>query len=283
MKCGVTTYIWSAEFTREQLSVLPVLAERGFDGIELPVFRPGGFETRYIREALDANGLQCTAGAVLLPGFSLVTEDATVRQQSLNNVRDIIHVVADLGADIVAGPLYTPVGELPGRRRTADEWKRAIDAYQQLTPTLEADGVTLAIEPLNRFETYFLNTMDDGVALCEAVNHPRVGLLFDTFHANIEAKDVAAALVRGGKHVKYIHTSENDRGTPGSGHVDWPGVFRAVETLGYDGWLTIESFGFSLGDLSAAAAIWRDIETTPEAIAFDGVAFLKQQVPQLRR
>lgn len=283
MKCGVTTYIWSAEFTREQLSVLPVLAEKGFDGIELPVFRPSGFETRYIREALAASDLRCTVGAVLLPGFSLVTEDVTVRQQSLNNVRDIIHVVADLGADIVAGPLYTPVGELPGRRRTAEEWKRAIDAYQQLTPTLDADGVTLAIEPLNRFETYFLNTMEDGVALCDAVNHPRVGLLFDTFHANIEAKDVAAALVRGGRHVKYIHTSENDRGTPGSGHVDWPGVFRAVEAIGYDGWLTIESFGFSLGDLSAAAAIWRDIETTPEAIAFDGVAFLKQQVPQLRR
>jgi D-psicose/D-tagatose/L-ribulose 3-epimerase len=279
----VTSYIWSAEFTRAQLSVLPVLAERGFDGIELPVFRPAGFETRYIRDALAANNLQCTAGAVLLPGFSLVTDDAAIRKRSLDTVRDIIHVVADLGADVVAGPLYTPVGELPGRRRTTDEWKRAIDSYQALAPTLEADGVTLAIEPLNRFETYFLNTMEDGVRLCEAVSHPRVGLLFDTFHANIESKDVAAALVHGGRHVKYIHTSENDRGTPGSGHVDWPGVFRAVEAIGYDGWLTIESFGFSLGDLSAAAAIWRDIEATPEAIAFDGVAFLRQQVPRLRR
>jgi D-psicose/D-tagatose/L-ribulose 3-epimerase len=279
----VTSYIWSAEFTRAQLSVLPVLAERGFDGIELPVFRPAGFETRYIRDALAANNLQCTAGAVLLPGFSLVTDDADIRRRSLEIVRDIIHVVADLGADMVAGPLYTPVGELPGRRRTDDEWKRAIDSYQALAPTLEADGVTLAIEPLNRFETYFLNTIEDGVRLCEAVGHPRVGLLFDTFHANIEAKDVAAALLHGGRHVKYIHTSENDRGTPGSGHVDWPGVFRAIEAIGYDGWLTIESFGFSLGDLSAAAAIWRDIEATPEAIAFDGVAFLRQQVPRLRR
>ena len=283
MKCGVTTYIWGAEFTRAQLPLLPKLAAHGFDGIEIPVFRPAEFETHYIREALVQNGLAMTASAVLLPGFSLVSDDAAVRQQSLNNIRDIIHVVADLGGDVVAGPLYTPVGQLPGRRRTTDEWHRAVEAYQTLGSTLDADGVTLAIEPLNRFETYFLNTIDDGVALCEAVDHPRVGLLFDTFHANIEAKDVAGALLKGGRHVKYIHTSENDRGTPGSGHVDWPGVFGAIETIGYDGWLTIEGFGFALGDLSAAAAIWRDIEPTPDAIAFDGVAFLKENVPQLRR
>lgn len=283
MKCGVTTYIWGAEFTRAQLPVLPRLAAAGFDGIELPVFRPAGFETRYIRDALAEHGLACAVSAVLLPELSFVSDDAGVRQRSIAQVRDIIHVAADLGSEVVAGPLYTPVGQLPGRRRTADEWKRAIEAYHAVGQTLEADDVTLAIEPLNRFETYFLNTIDDGIRLCEAVNHPRIGLLFDTFHANIEEKDVARALVAADRHVKYIHTCENDRGTPGTGHVDWPGVFRAIATMGYDGWLTIESFGFALGDLSAAAAIWRDIEVTPDAIAFDGVAFLKENVPQLRR
>jgi D-psicose/D-tagatose/L-ribulose 3-epimerase len=283
VKCGVTTYIWGAEFTPAQLPVLPKLAAAGFDGIELPIFRPAGFDTGFVRRALAEHDLACAASAVLLPGLSLVSDDPFVRQQSLNTLRDIVHVAADIGADVVAGPVYTPVGELPGRRRTADEWHRAIEAYQRLGETLAADDVTLAIEPLNRFETYFLNTIDDGVALCEAVNHPRVGLLFDTFHANIESKDVAAALVRGGRHVKYVHMSENDRGTPGTGHVDWAGVFKALGAIGYDGWLTIESFGFALGDLSAAAAIWRDIEPTPDEIAFEGVAFLKHNVPHLRR
>jgi D-psicose/D-tagatose/L-ribulose 3-epimerase len=275
---GVTTYIWSAEFTPAQLPVLPRLKRGGFDGLEIPVFRPAGFETGYIRKALDDHGLACTASAVLLPGFSLVSGDADVRRKSLAHVRDIIHVVSDLGGTIVAGPLYAPVGDLPGRRRTPDEWQRAIEAYQDLGSTLDADNVILAIEPLNRFETYFLNTVTDGVALCEAVAHPKVGLLFDTFHANIEAKHIPAAVREAGRHIKYFHTSENDRGTPGTGHVDWPGVFDALEAIGYDGWLTIESFGFALGDLSAAAAIWRDIEATPEAIAFDGVAFLKRSL-----
>lgn len=176
------------------------------------------------------------------------------------------------------GPLYSPVGYLPGRRRTVDEWKWAVDCYQSLGPVLAQTGVTIAIEPLNRFETYFLNTAEDAVALCDQIGHPNVGILFDTFHANIEEKDIAQAYRIVGKHLKHVHTCENDRGIPGTGHVDWPGVFQALRDLKYDAWLTIESFGFSLGELSAAASIWRDIAPTPASIAFEGVKFLKQNV-----
>jgi len=108
------------------------------------------------------------------------------------------------------------------------------------------------------------------------VGHPRVGVLFDTFHANIEEKDIADGFRAVGRHLKHVHTCENDRGIPGSGHVDWPGVRRALSDVGYDGWLTIESFGFALGDLSAAAAIWRDIESSPDVIAFEGIKFLRE-------
>jgi sugar phosphate isomerase/epimerase len=120
----------------------------------------------------------------------------------------------------------------------------------------------LCIEPLNRFETFFLNTTADAVALCEAVGHPRVGILWDTFHANIEEKNLGEMVKLGGVHIKHVHTCENDRGVPGTGHVDWPGVFQALVSIGYDGWLTIESFGFALGDLAAAALFggtWRPI------------------------
>ena len=114
--------------------------------------------------------------------------------------------------------------------------------------------------------------------LVEQVGHPRVRILFDTFHANIEEKSIPEGYRLLGKRLKHVHTCENDRGIPGTGHVDWPGVFAALRDVGYDGWLTIESFGFMLGDLSAAAAIWRDIAPTPESIAFDGVAFLRRML-----
>lgn len=278
MKFGVTAYIWAAEFTAAQLPILPRLRERGFDGIEIPVFRPEAFDAPAIRRGLERDAMQCEVSAALVAGLSLASDDAEVRRKTVAHVTRIIETAAELGASIVAGPLYTPVGWLPGRRRTTDEWKRVVEAYQMLAPVLVSHGVTIAIEPLNRFETYFLNTVADGLALCDAIASPRVGLLFDTFHANIEEKDVAQACRAVRPHLKHVHTSENDRGTPGSGHVDWVGVFAALREQQYDGWLTIESFGFALGDLSAAASIWRDIEADPELIAFDGVRFLREQM-----
>jgi D-psicose/D-tagatose/L-ribulose 3-epimerase len=174
--------------------------------------------------------------------------------------------------------MYSPVGYLPGRRRTPEEWKRAVDFYRELGPVLARHGVTLALEPLNRFETFFLNTAADAAALAVEVGHPNIGLLIDTFHSNIEEKSVADAYRVAGPYLRHVHTCENDRGTPGSGHVEWDGVFRALRELRYDGWLTIESFGFSLGGISAAASIWRDLAPTPDSIAWEGVEFLKQQV-----
>ncbi len=158
------------------------------------------------------------------------------------------------------------------------EWKWAVECYQSLGPVLERHGVTVALEPLNRFETYFLNTAADAVALCDAIGHPNVGILFDTFHANIEEKDIGRAYRAVAKHLKHVHTCENDRGIPGSGHVEWNDVFAALREAKYDGWLTIESFGFALGELSAAASIWRDIEPSPELIAWEGVKFLKRNM-----
>ncbi|MGI8744934.1 MAG: sugar phosphate isomerase/epimerase family protein [Bryobacteraceae bacterium] len=198
-----------------------------------------------------------------------------MRQKTQAHLRDCVRVAAETGAKIIAGPLYSPVGYLPGRRRTEDEWNWAVDCYQSLSGTLRSYEMTIAVEPLNRFETYFLNTAADAVALAAAINHPNVGLLFDTFHANIEEKDVAAALRSVAPYLKHLHACENDRGIPGSGHTDWQGVFRALRDLHYEGWVTIESFGFSLGELSVAASIWRDLAPTAEAIAFEGVEFLR--------
>ncbi len=278
MKFGVNTFIWTASFDRSHLPLLPVIKEHGFDGIEVSLFRPVDFAAADIRRGLRENALECTVCSVLTGGLSVISEDAAVRRDTLSHMKDCVKATADVGAGLIAGPLYSPVGYLPGRRRTADEWNWAVECYQQLGPVLESHGVEVAIEPLNRFETYFLNTAEDAVALCEAIRHPRVGILFDTFHANIEEKNLGHAFRKVGPHLKHVHTCENDRGIPGSGHVEWNDVFEALRAVNYDRWLTIESFGFALGELSAAASIWRDIAPTPESIAFEGVKFLKRHM-----
>ncbi|HYP13488.1 MAG TPA: sugar phosphate isomerase/epimerase [Bryobacteraceae bacterium] len=278
MKFGVNTFIWAAEFDKSNLPLLPAIKQNGFDGVEVPLFRPESFAAADSRRGLEENGLECTVCSVLVHGLSLISDDAEVRRKTVAHLKSVIETAAEATAATIAGPLYSPVGYLPGRRRTEDEWKWAIEGYQAIGDTLAANNVTLAIEPLNRFETYFLNTAADAAALCDAVDHPNVGILFDTFHANIEEKDIAQGYRTVGRHLKHVHTCENDRGTPGSGHVEWPAVFQALRDLRYDGWLTIESFGFALGELSAAASIWRDIEKNPESIAFEGIKFLKKNV-----
>ena len=278
MKFGINAFLWTANFGPDHFNLLPQIREHGFDGIEVALIRPADFRAAEIRRALEKNNLECTVCSVVPSELSLISDDKSVVAKTVAHLRECVKATAEAGATYIAGPLYSPVGFLPGRRRNQDEWQRAVESYQQLGATLAENKVHVCIEPLNRFETYFLNTTADAVRFCAEVNHPNVGILWDTFHANIEEKAPAQALRSTGKYLKHVHTCENDRGTPGSGHVNWPGIFAALHDLKYHSWLTIESFGFALGDLSAAASIWRDLAQKPEDIAWDGVKFLKASV-----
>jgi len=276
MKFGVNLFIWTANFDETHLPLLPRIRAAGFDGVEAPMYKGRDFAVAEMRKGLAETGMECTICSILVDGLSMISDDAGTRTKTVEQLRENIATAAEIGVKIIAGPLYAPVGYLAGRRRTEDEWKRAVDCWQQLGPWLAQHQVIAAIEPLNRFETFFLNTAEDAARFCDEVGHPNVGILFDTFHANIEEKSIADGYRTVARHLKHVHTCENDRGTPGSGHIEWAQVFQAIREIGYDGWLTIESFGSNLPEIAAAAAIWRDLATTPEAVAFDGVGFLRK-------
>ena len=275
MKFGINTLLWGAKVGGEDFARLPAIKAAGFDGIEVPIFDPGGFPAVALRRAVEREGLECTAVSIIPAGSGLGDADPAARRRAEDHMHAVLGRAAEAGIRLLSGPLYFPVGFLPGRRRTPDEWARAIESWQRLAPSAAAAGIEIGLEPLNRFETYFLNTAADGAAFCDAVGHPSVGLLIDTFHANIEEKTIGGALRAAGRHLKHLHTCENDRGVPGTGNVAWQEFFETVAELGYDRWLTIESFGFAAGALSAAAAIWRDLAPTAESIAFDGLRFLR--------
>ncbi len=276
MRFGVNTLLWTAAFDESHFPLLPKIAAAGFDGVEVTRFTFDGFPAAPVRRALADHGLACTMCTALTGTQSLITDDAALRGSTIDFLRRAIDCAAALGAEVLAGPFCAPVGFLPGRRREAGEWSRAVDGLQQLGPALDAAGVDLAVEPLNRFETFFLNTCADSAALCGEVGHPRVGVLFDTFHANIEEKSPPEALASLDGAVKHFHASENDRGTPGTGHVPWREVAAALRGTGYDRWVVIESFGSGIPEIAAAASIWRDLAATPSDIAWDGVKFLRR-------
>ena len=278
MKIGANTFLWGVHFGPDQFHRLPKIKEGGFDGIEFAVLDPAILPATQIRRELERVGLEATAVSVVPAGMHVGSSDAAVRTRTREHLAACIRQTAEAGAKLLSGPMYSPVGYLTGVRRTADEWKWAVDSWQALAPVAADAGVEIGIEPLNRFETYFLNTAADGARFCDDVGHPSIGLLFDTFHANIEEKTVGDALRSAAPHLKHLHTCENDRGTPGTGHVAWNEFFTTIKSIGYDRWMVIESFGFALGELSAAAAIWRDLAPTVDSIAFDGVKFLRAQL-----
>jgi D-psicose/D-tagatose/L-ribulose 3-epimerase len=275
MKFGINTLLWTAAFDKSHLDLLPQFREHGFDAVEIARFDFSDFPAAEVRRGIENAGLQCTFCSALTGSTSLVTEDADVRRRAREFLLEGIQRTAEIGAKTFIGPFCAPVGYLPGRRRTEAEWNCAVEELRTLVPALEEYDVVLAIEPLNRFETYFLNTIADGRRLCEQVGSSRVGILADTFHANIEEKEIGAAIRSLSQHLKHVHACENDRGIPGSGHIEWPSVVAALREMNYEGYVVIESFGSTIKEIAAAACIWRDLAPSSEAIAYDGLRFLK--------
>ena len=275
MKFGVNTMIWSGAI--DDSIPLEAIKNAGVDVIEVPVFNASDVPLEPLKQSLEEFGLECTFCSVNPPGKNPISDDAAVRAATVEHWKQVIRTAAEVGAELIAGPTYAPVGYLPGRRRNEEEWKWGVDFHQQLAPLLEETRVQLAIEPLNRFETYFINTVDDAVRFVEQVGSANIGILVDTFHANIEEKDVPGAYRACGRHLKHVHTCENDRGVPGTGHTDWKGVLTTLKETGYDKRLTIESFNSTIPELAAATAIWRDLAPAPDDIAFEGTKFLREQ------
>ena len=275
MQIGVNTLLWTAGFSEAHLPLIAKAKALGLDGIELATFDFASFPAAAARRELEAQqmpGILCSA---LVAGMSLATDDAALRAQSMAFLQAGVRATAEAGLSLFIGPFCSAVGYLPGRRRTDEEWKRCVDGLQELGRYSEGFNVRIAVEPLNRFETFFLNTAADAKRLCEEVAHPNIGVLYDTFHANIEEKNQADAIRLLGKHIFHVHTCENDRGIPGSGPIDWPGVIGALKEIGYDDWLVIESFGPGIKEIAAAACIWRDLAAQPDDIPAIGARNLR--------
>ncbi len=274
MRIGVSAFAWTVDFGEAHLEVLPKMREHGLTAFEIPMFVPAKLPAAKIRRAMEANDLACSVCAILPAGINPIDAEAETRKKSLAHLAACVEAAAEMGAKLIGGPVYGPIGYLPGHRRSAQEWNWAADCFQSLTSTLEAHGITLAIEPVNRSESHFLNTAKDARVLCDTINHPQVGVTIDTFHANIEEKNLVDAIRSLGGRLKHIHASENDRGLLGSGHVDFPAIVSALRTLDYRGCLMIEGFGYSKDERHAPGALWADTSVSPEDIAFDGSAYL---------
>jgi D-psicose/D-tagatose/L-ribulose 3-epimerase len=277
MKTGINLLLWTPFVTDEHFPILEKLKAAGYDGAEIPLFSGEPDHYQKVGKALKDNGLASTACTVMPDEeHNPISADPKHRQGGVDYLKWVIDCCEAFGAEVLCGPFYQPLGTFTGVPPTAEEKQRAAEVHQEVAAYAQKAGVVLAVECLNRFECYFLNTIDDGAAYAKQVGHPGFGVMYDAFHANIEEKDPIGCITKNLDMIRHVHVSENDRGTPGKGHVPFDKIFKALRAGGYDQWLTIEAFGRSLPELAATTCVWRDLSASAEECYGDGLKMIKE-------
>jgi len=276
---GASTFIWVSPFTTADFALGYKVKEMGYDILEVAVEQKELIDWEKLKKVAAETGLQITISGAFGSDRDISSDDPAVREQGLNYIIDCVKIAANMDSPIFTGPVYSAVGKT---RLVSEEQKKQERAWciENLLKAgqVAADyGVLIGVEPLNRFETDMINTVDQALALVNEINHPNIKISLDTFHNNIEEKNIPAAIRRIGKNLLcHVQGNESDRGTPGTGHLDWLGVKDALTDIGYEGAVVIETFGAPSKELAKAACIWRPLANSADELASEGLAFFKQ-------
>lgn len=278
MRFGVNTWVWVSPLTTEELKKLaPMVKSIGFDWIEVPFESLNDLDFAEGAKIIRDHDLGVSACAAMSPDRDLIHPDTTIQQNGMDYIRGCVDAAQTLGATNLVGPIYSAVGRV--WQQTPDERARDVDTLvknlRELAGYAGDHGVVLGIEPLNRFETSFINLASQAIEVIDRVDHPACKIMLDTFHMNIEEKSLGNAIRAVGSRLCHFHACENDRGAPGSGNVTWNDVKQALRDIGYDGPVVIESFTNKVKSIARAAAIWRPFEASQDALAQNGLNFLK--------
>ncbi|MBA3314093.1 MAG: sugar phosphate isomerase/epimerase [Planctomycetota bacterium] len=276
MKYGMNLLLWTGDVTEEHFPLLEKIKGWGYDGVELPFFDLT--PERYVKvgKKLDDLGLERTAVTICTDDENPIGEAPALRKAGLERLKKAVDCCAAAGCTHLVGPIHSAIGRFTGQGRTTDEWNWAKETLSQAADHAKANNVMLVFEYLNRFECYFANCAADAAKFTREVNHPNLKMMYDTFHANIEEKGITEAIRTCADQMVHVHISENDRSTPGEGHVHWDETFKALKEVNYDGWLMIEAFGLALPEIAAATKIWRRMFPNEEHLATKGLAFMKR-------
>lgn len=277
MKYGMNLLLWTGELNDGLLPVLEQLKKIGYDGVEIPLFN---LDLDYAAwgKKLDNLGLKRTAVTIRNETDNPISPDASVRAKGVELNKKTLDCAAAVGAETLLGPFHSAIGVFSGAGRTENEWAWGVESMRASAEHAGKVGVMLAVEPLNRFECYFLNAQADAAEFCRQVNHSHCRMMYDTFHANIEEKNIGKAINDIQDMMCHVHISENDRSTPGQGDIKWDETFDALAAVKYDGWMVIEAFGSSLPEIAAATKIWRKMYNTELQLAEEGFNFMKAAV-----
>lgn len=279
MLFGASTFIWVSPFSTANIDLLTKVKNMGYDIIEIAVEDTRIIDWKLIKDIARDLDLKITISGAFGPERDISSTDSVFREIGKQYIIDCIRIAGEMESTVFGGPVYSAVGKT---RIVSDEQKKqerawCVDILKEVSQIAGDSGVTLGLEPLNRFETDMVNTVDQALSILDEVGNPNLKIVLDTFHSNIEEKDIPASIRKIGKDLLcHVQGNESDRGTPGTGHLEWQGIQEALTDIGYDGAVVIETFGQPSKELARAACIWRPLANSADELAEEGLAFYKK-------
>ena len=279
MKFGASTFIWASPFSSDALYLFDKVASMGYSALEVCIEDPALIDANLLRKASEQSGVVVLICGAFGPGRDISDTDAMVRQAGVSYIKTCIDIARAAGAELVSGPMYAETGKIGIQTAgaKAERMAFAVENMKIVADYAKDAGIKLAVEPLNRFETDFLNTVTQGLAFFDRIAADNVGFLLDTFHMNIEEKNIPDAIRLAGDKIFNFHACGNDRGAPGADHIDWDGIKEALQAIDYDGHLVVESFNTDVKEIARAVSLWRPLAESADALALDGIRFLQKQ------
>ena len=275
MKYGIHAGLWQAKWTDEITPILRTVADLGFDGVEISLLGMNDDKAAALGKAIKDHKLEVTCSDGLSPEHDITSNDPAIRAAGVKYLKWAIETTAKIGSRGLAGVVFAPWGVFDPLNKPARA-ARSAEALGSLDQVLKDNGVRLGIEALNRFETDLVNTADEACSIARASGSDQVGALLDTFHLNMEEKDIRASIAASKDKLFHFHISDNDRGVPGSGHIPWDYVKAGLADAGYDGWIVTEIFVIAGNPASADLNIWRNIEPDATDAAKRALAFMQK-------
>ena len=279
MKFGVNSFVWVSPCSTKAVKELaPKVKSMGFDILEIACENPELLDVQTIKEELAKNELLGIICGVFGPERNICSFDPQIRENARKYILWLIDAAVAIGSEVVAGPMYSSVGKahLEDREERRKEWELAVMEIRTIADYAETKGIKLALEPLNRFETDMINTVSQGLVFINDVGRNNVGFHLDTFHMHLEEKSSPDAIRQAGDKIYHFHACENDRGVPGTGQVHWQEISAALKSVNYQGPVVIESFTSQVKEIARAVSIWREIAPSQDAIAQQGLQFLRK-------
>jgi D-psicose/D-tagatose/L-ribulose 3-epimerase len=279
MEFGVSTFLWVSPFATESFDLAYKIRKMGFDIIEVPVENKERIDWTRLKQIARETDLKVTISGAFGADRDISSEDPGIRKNGVKYITDCIRIAEDMGSPIFGGPVYSAVGKT---RFISEEQKKkerawCVENLKKVGKVAEDCGVVVGVEPLNRFESDMINTADQALSLVKEVDAPNIKIQLDTFHCNIEEKSIPDTIRKIGKNLLcHIQANESDRGTPGTGNLDWTGINAALREIGYDKAIVVETFGAVSEEIAKATCIWRPLANSSDELAREGLQFYRK-------